>query len=434
MNTNFPTLLQGGSQLPAALRQEMQQMQQSEMQENVGQSFAVVSIKGKVFSIKFGGNNTPLTLTVNGQVFAAPYFDVVIPKANGNLSKTYYKSGYTDGSEESPDCWSEDGKVPIGPAEKRPLDPRNGLPCTQCDLCPMNQFGSRITENGRKGKACADTRKVIVMPCVPTGQKDANGNDVVVMDADNVKYGGPMLLRVPAASLKVFAEYDQKLTQLGLSYFSVVTRMAFDTTEAFPKFVLQPLRVLTDQEAAAVVDLRSSDVVSKILLNPAANTPAPAQLPGPDMSHLVGQQAPAALQQQIAAPPPAAPQPVPVQAAPAPQPVPVSNVVPLPTQPVTAPAPQPIPAAPTPPPVPQQLQLEAFPPTGWLAHPTAPGFFYRGQEVKSEADLRAMTAAPPPPPAAPAAFVPPTNAGSPMPQPVQVTQGTFNAVDALLGQ
>lgn len=30
-----------------------------------------------------------------------------------------------------------------------------------------------------------------------------------------------------------------------------------------------------------------------------------------------------------------------------------------------------------------------FPPEGWLPHPTAPGFFYKGQEVLPEADLRA---------------------------------------------
>lgn len=31
----------------------------------------------------------------------------------------------------------------------------------------------------------------------------------------------------------------------------------------------------------------------------------------------------------------------------------------------------------------------AFPPAGWAAHPTAPGWFFKGQEVVSEADLRA---------------------------------------------
>lgn len=41
-----------------------------------------------------------------------------------------------------------------------------------------------------------------------------------------------------------------------------------------------------------------------------------------------------------------------------------------------------------PPPVPQP-----FPPTGWTAHPDAAGYFYKGQEVLTEADLRARQAA-----------------------------------------
>ena len=33
-----------------------------------------------------------------------------------------------------------------------------------------------------------------------------------------------------------------------------------------------------------------------------------------------------------------------------------------------------------------------FPPIGWTAHPSAPGYFYKGADVKSEADLRAAAA------------------------------------------
>jgi len=431
MTTNFPALLQGGqsANLPASLRNIMQQMPQSEMQENVNQSFGVVSIKGKVFSIKFGGVTTPLTINANGMQYAAPYFDVVLPKANGNLSKTYYKGGYVDGSEDSPDCWSEDGQFPMGPVEKRPIDPRTGTPCTSCAMCPMNQYGSRISDSGRKGKACADTRKVIVLPCVPTGQKDANGHDVTVMDHENIKFGGPMLLRVPAASLKVFAEYDRKLSEMGLSYFTVVTRMMFDTTEAFPKFVLQPVRVLTEQEGAHVAEIRESAHVQQMLVGVQANTPATAGPTG--MEHLAGQTPPAALM----APP--APTPVPVQAAPQPAPLPVQNAPapsplppPLPSNvvPMTAPAP-PAPPAPTP-----AAPVATFPPVGWTAHPTSPGYFYAGQEVLTEAQLRERMAAqnaslvPPAPPAPPAAA--PATMGAP--QPVQVTQGTFSAVDSLL--
>lgn len=58
------------------------------------------------------------------------------------------------------------------------------------------------------------------------------------------------------------------------------------------------------------------------------------------------------------------------------------------------------PAAPVAPPAPVAA---AFPPAGWLPHPASPGWFYSGQDVKSEADLRAMAApAPAAPPAAPA--------------------------------
>jgi hypothetical protein len=68
-------------------------------------------------------------------------------------------------------------------------------------------------------------------------------------------------------------------------------------------------------------------------------------------------------------------------------PAPVAPPAPLPPPPVA-------PVAPPPPAV--------FPPPGWTAHPSAPGYFYQGQEVVDEATLRARTAAPGLPAAAPA--------------------------------
>lgn len=49
-------------------------------------------------------------------------------------------------------------------------------------------------------------------------------------------------------------------------------------------------------------------------------------------------------------------------------------------------------AAPPVPPVTPPV-ANGFPPDGWLPHPTAAGFFYQGQVVLSEADLRAKAAA-----------------------------------------
>lgn len=49
------------------------------------------------------------------------------------------------------------------------------------------------------------------------------------------------------------------------------------------------------------------------------------------------------------------------------------------------------------PPPPPPVQITNFPPQGWTAHPSAPGFYYAGQEVLSESDLRARYTPPPPP-------------------------------------
>jgi hypothetical protein len=54
-----------------------------------------------------------------------------------------------------------------------------------------------------------------------------------------------------------------------------------------------------------------------------------------------------------------------------------------PMQPSSLPAPMVPPPPPPPPPT-------VFPPPGWTAHPSAPGYYYRGQEVLSEAQLRAI--------------------------------------------
>ena len=75
---------------------------------------------------------------------------------------------------------------------------------------------------------------------------------------------------------------------------------------------------------------------------------------------------------------------------------------PMPGMGVPAPAMGGMPSAPVAPAAPPVPQPATFPPAGWTAHPSAPGYFYMGNEVKSEAELRLLG-----PLAAPAAPVPP---------------------------
>ena len=57
------------------------------------------------------------------------------------------------------------------------------------------------------------------------------------------------------------------------------------------------------------------------------------------------------------------------------------------------PLPPGVPAAPVVPPAPVAVEAP-FPPEGWTPHPSSPGYFYQGQEVLIEADLRARVTGP----------------------------------------
>src|SRR4029077_10422805 len=84
-------------------------------------------------------------------------------------------------------------------------------------------------------------------------------------DIRNEAFGGPMMLRVPAESLTVFATYAGGMKARGYDYWTIGTKMSFDPTEAYPKLVFEPIRSLVDDEARAVLELGESQAVQSIL-------------------------------------------------------------------------------------------------------------------------------------------------------------------------
>ena len=203
-------------------------------------SFGILGFKGKVWSVRFGGKDTPL-MREDGDG-PKNSLELVLVKASPLISKIYYQGGYVDGSNEKPDCWSGDGIKPDASVQ-------NKVNAT-CADCPMNAWGSRISDAGKEGKQCADSRRVAV---VPAG------------DFENELGGGPMLLRVPAASLKPVKAYGDLLKSYGYPYFSAVTKISFDPLEAYPKFVLEALRPLSAEDQARIVKLRGDPRVNAII-------------------------------------------------------------------------------------------------------------------------------------------------------------------------
>jgi hypothetical protein len=226
---------------------------EDDLSAGIQAGFGIIGYKGKVWSIRYRGQETPL-MRPDGDG-PRNSIEVVILRASGHVSKIWYENGYTEGSNAAPDCFSTNGVTPDGGSKKRQSN--------SCATCPMNQWGARITPQGKQGKACSDSKRLAVVP---------------LGDLKNELYGGPLLLRVPAASLRDLAGFDDKMKALGYPYYSIGARISFDSNEAYPKFVFGAIRPLTDAEADVVLEARDSRQVTTILAEGSENSaPAPVQ-------------------------------------------------------------------------------------------------------------------------------------------------------------
>lgn len=228
--------------------------------------FPVISIKGKVFHIQRGDEKTLVTKGDEGEPAAS--LEAIIVAVNPNKSKVFYDSGYEEGSVAKPTCYSNDGLSPAADAE----NPQ----AKKCAVCPHNQWGSRITDNGGKGKACGDSMRLAISP--PDQIND------------------PMLIRVPAASLKTLGQYGAQLAKRGVEPHHVLTKVGFDYNVAHPALTFKAMRFVEADELAQVeaVLLEESETIGQITgtgnsVTPevehkaaeAAPKPAPAPEPAP---------------------------------------------------------------------------------------------------------------------------------------------------------
>lgn len=304
----------------------------AELGDGIRSSYAILSIKAGRWRIKYKGQETPIMAMnpATGRNEPVPSLEMVIVKANGFLNKQYYAGKYVEGSNSPPDCYSLDGKVPSA-SVTNPVS-------SNCALCPKNQWGSLIGDNGVKQKACRDTKKLAVVPL---------GNIM------NAELGGAMLFRVPPSSLKDLSSLADAMKARGYPYNSVAVRFGFDMEVSHPKPTFQGIRPLTDAEADQVLEMYASDSVAAVLAdNDIVVEHGTAQAPQRD---------PGAFEQEPVVglgPKVAAPQPAP---APEPQEAPVKFAFEAPAapppgmhgavvQPVTGPVPTAPMAAPVPPP------------------------------------------------------------------------------------
>lgn len=239
-------------QRPGYLQQAERLSENAAASENLTSGFAVVKYRGKAWSVRYRGEETQLTMPVtlpNGQQAEVPVQDleVVIVKQSPNMSKQWFEENYQTGTTgKFPDCFSVQGIQPDAASAKK----QN----THCASCQWNQFGSRITGNNRKGKACSDHRRLAVVP----------GGDV-----ENDIMGGPMLLQVPPMSLRNLSNYCKTLERLGTDVTQVITRISFAESE-YPELVFAASGWIDDpMDYERIVEFNKSDLVHRMLFEEA---------------------------------------------------------------------------------------------------------------------------------------------------------------------
>jgi hypothetical protein len=240
-----------GKNLPAYLKNVDRTALNNELISS-GAGFPVISIKGKTFAIVRGGEREILPNPKDPDS-PATSIDVVILKATKGLSKVYYAKKYEDGGDDKPTCYSSDGITPNADAEE--------IQSPKCAICKQNVWGSRISDSGKKGRACADTKRLAV-----TTPDQLNE---------------PYLIRVPPASLSNLTEYGQYLAKRNVHHSMVVTKVSFDPAAATPKLVFKVVGLLDDAGYEQVQEALKLEVVDQIVGIPNDLEQAPAAAAAP---------------------------------------------------------------------------------------------------------------------------------------------------------
>ena len=159
---------------------------------------------------------------------------MVLVNGSEHLARSYYEKGYEEGDREQPDCWSLNSVKP-DPSVPKKINPT-------CPDCPMNVFGSKITDSGKAAKACQEYRRVAVL--MPSHLQNDTGKEPLVF-----------MMKVPQASLKNLKKYAENLERLGWEPAACVTSLQFDYEVAYPKLKFEFVDGLNDAEYQEVVEL-----------------------------------------------------------------------------------------------------------------------------------------------------------------------------------
>jgi hypothetical protein len=249
----------GGSVRPANVAAAFDE--DSNIKEKI--SIPSMSIAGKKFAMKVGGETTILTKSdpETGERVNLNFVNVVVVAMNPNRSRTFFAKAYVPGDNQMPACYSSDGAKPDADV-KTPV-------AATCASCPNSVKGSRIRE-GREGYACESKKRLAIWPAAMLSNPELHLPVMQLIlpmtsiwDKENKQNDAEMWF--------AWDNYVDDLRTRGVKHTGeVVTRIKFDNTE-HPKLLFKAVRWLDDSEHAQFGELakvkavKDTDEVKKLL-------------------------------------------------------------------------------------------------------------------------------------------------------------------------
>lgn len=151
---------------------------------------------------------------------AEPPLEAIITTAKDNM-RAYYAD------DEQLVCVSADGVIP----SEKSTAPQ----AKQCAACPKNSWGSRITPNGKRAKACTEYAALRLH---------------VLSEPSDV-----LMLRVPSTSLRSFRTYKKSLSSRGYGLKSVVTFINVQHLDNYDLLTFRLVRFLNDVQLNSIKHL-----------------------------------------------------------------------------------------------------------------------------------------------------------------------------------
>ena len=195
-------------------------------------TYSKLSIKNSSFNIVSNNMDPSRDATLTGTTL-----EVIVVGAQPGLSKQWYKGEWSEDSSNTPDCFSLNGETPHISSSS----PQNEV----CALCEHNAWGSSITPQGNKVKACSDIKRLAI---------------IFADRLDDEVY----LLQVTPSSLKNLNAYHKTLSMRGIVPEISKTIISFDNSVMFPKLEFKFGGLVSKDVQPFVDSLVGSDRVKQV--------------------------------------------------------------------------------------------------------------------------------------------------------------------------